>query len=131
MLYVAKRFADGVVGRASMPLSSINSLVLGSVWALHWPLQPVSYWHWPWARRTASKVLEPLNVVGNALQGVLDGTGTPVLEEYQADDELRPILRYIDKLMEQAGRLYPVHQGRAGQGEPDSGLYGRGSDSPG
>ena len=32
MFYVAKRFADGMVGRASMPLSSINSLALSSVW---------------------------------------------------------------------------------------------------
>ena len=30
MLYEAKRFADGMVGRASMPVSSINSLVLDS-----------------------------------------------------------------------------------------------------
>ena len=31
MLYVAKRFADNMVGRAAMPVSSINSLALGSV----------------------------------------------------------------------------------------------------
>ncbi len=103
MLYVAKRFADGVVGRASMPLSSINSLVLGSVWAFALAAAAGLLLALALARRTASKVLEPLNVVGNALQGVLDGTGTPVLEEYQADDELRPILRYIDKLMERLG----------------------------
>ena len=30
--YVAKRFADGMVGRASMPLSSIDSLVWNGVW---------------------------------------------------------------------------------------------------
>ena len=32
MLYVSKRFADGMVGRASMPLSSIDSLVWNGVW---------------------------------------------------------------------------------------------------
>ena len=32
MLYVAKRFADGMIGRASMPLSSIDSLVFSSLW---------------------------------------------------------------------------------------------------
>ena len=37
------------------------------------------------------------------LQSVLDGTRASGLEEYQADDELRPILRYIDKLMERLG----------------------------
>ena len=52
------------------------------------------------SRRTANRVVAPLSAVSQALQGVLDGTGTPGLEEYQSDDELRPILRYIDKLME-------------------------------
>ena len=32
MFYVAKRFADGMIGRAAMPLSSINSLVMSGVW---------------------------------------------------------------------------------------------------
>ncbi|MFQ9915967.1 MAG: hypothetical protein ACLRWQ_05790 [Flavonifractor plautii] len=32
MFYVSKRFADGMVGRASMPLSSIDSLVWNGVW---------------------------------------------------------------------------------------------------
>ncbi|MFQ9915966.1 MAG: PAS domain-containing protein [Flavonifractor plautii] len=34
---------------------------------------------------------------------MLDGTRASGLEDYQADDELRPILRYIDKLMERLG----------------------------
>ena len=55
------------------------------------------------ARRTANRVVAPLNAVGSALQSVLDGTRASGLEEYQADDELRPILRYIDKLMERLG----------------------------
>ncbi|WP_186565312.1 sensor histidine kinase [Lawsonibacter celer] len=103
MLYVSKRFADGMVGRAAMPLSSINSLALNSV--LGFLLASIAgvLLTLVLARRTANKVLEPLNAVGNALQGVLDGTRQPALEEYQADDELRPILRYIDKLMERLG----------------------------
>ena len=55
------------------------------------------------ARRMATKVLQPLRAVGSALQGVLDGSRQPGLEEYQVDDELRPILRYIDKLVERLG----------------------------
>ena len=55
------------------------------------------------ARRTANRVVAPLSAVGSALQSVLDGTRASGLEEYQADDELRPILRYIDKLMERLG----------------------------
>ena len=103
MFYVAKRFADGMVGRASMPLSSINSLALSSVWGFLLASAAGVLLTLILSRRTANKVLEPLNAVGGALQGVLDGTQTPVLEEFQADDELRPILRYIDKLMERLG----------------------------
>ena len=55
------------------------------------------------ARRTANRVVAPLSAVGSALQSVLDGTRASGLEDYQADDELRPILRYIDKLMERLG----------------------------
>ena len=75
MLYVSKRFADGMVGRASMPLSSIDSLVWNGVWGF---------------------------LIASAV-GLLDGTRASGLEDYQADDELRPILRYIDKLMERLG----------------------------
>ena len=104
MLYVAKVFADGMVGRASMPLSSIDSLVRGSIWGIVAASVAGLLVALLLARRTAGKVLEPLNMVSGALQGVMDGTQTPVLEEYRVDDdELRPIMRYIDKLMERLG----------------------------
>ena len=103
MLYVAKRFADGMVGRASMPLSSIDTLVWSGVWGFLLASLAALVLALLLARRTASRVVLPLSAVGNALQGVLDGTNLPGLEEYQADDELRPILRYIDKLMERLG----------------------------
>lgn len=104
MFYVAKVFADGMVGRASMSLSSIDSLVRNSVLGIVAASVAGLLVALLLARRTAGKVLEPLNVVSGALQGVLDGTQTPGLEEYRVDDdELRPIMRYIDKLMERLG----------------------------
>ena len=102
MFYVAKRFADGMVGRASMPLSSIDSLVWSSIWGFVVASVAGLLLALILSRRTANRVVDPLNAVGSSLQGVLDGTraAAPALEAYQADDELRPILRYIDKLME-------------------------------
>ena len=103
MLYVAKRFADGMIGRASMPLSSIDTLVMSGVWGFVIASVTALLLAFLLARRTANRIVSPLNSVGIALQGVLDGKKTPGLEGLQADDELRPILRYIDKLMEQLG----------------------------
>ena len=98
-----ERFADGMIGRASMPLSSIDSLVVSSLWSVLIASAAALLLALLLARRTANRVVAPLNAVSQALQGVLDGTGKPGLEEYQSDDELRPILRYIDKLMERLG----------------------------
>ena len=103
MLYVAKRFADGMIGRASMPLSSIDSLVISSLWGFLIASVAAVLLALLLSRRTANRVVAPLSAVSQTLQGVLDGTGTPGLEEYQSDDELRPILRYIDKLVERLG----------------------------
>ena len=103
MFYVAKRFADGMIGRAAMPLSSINSLVMGGVWGFLIASVAALLLAFLLSHRTANRIITPLNSVGGALQGVLDGKKTPGLEGLQADDELRPILRYIDKLMEQLG----------------------------
>ena len=103
MFYVAKQFADGMVGRAAMPLSSIDSLVWNGVWAFLAASLVAILLALVLARRSAARVLEPLGVVSNTLQGVLDGTYTPTLDAYRADDELRPILRYIDKLVERLG----------------------------
>lgn len=103
MLYVAKRFADGMIGRASMPLSSIDTLVMSGVWGFVIASVAALLLAFLLARRTANRIVSPLNSVGIALQGVLDGKKTPGLEGLQADNELRPILRYIDKLMEQLG----------------------------
>ena len=100
MFYVARRFTDGMVGRAAMPLSSIDSLVWNGAAAFVAASLAAILLALALSSRMARRVLEPLNVVGSALQGVLDGTHVPALEEYRADDELRPILRYIDKLME-------------------------------
>ena len=101
MFYVAKRFADGMIGRASMPLSSIDSLVAGSMLGVGIASLIALALALILARRTANRVVTPLTSVSGALQGVLDGKGAAGLEVYQKDDELRPILRNIDKLMEQ------------------------------
>ena len=103
MLYVAKRFADGMIGRASMPLFSIDTLVMSGVWGFVIASVAALLLAFLLARRTANRIVSPLNSVGIALQGVLDGKKAPGLEGLRADDELRPILRYIDKLMEQLG----------------------------
>ena len=103
MFYVAKRFADGMIGRAAMPLSSINSLVMSGVWGFLIASIAALLLAFLLSRRTANRIITPLNSVVGALQGVLDGKKTPGLEDIQADDELRPILRYIDKLMDQLG----------------------------
>ena len=100
MLYVAKRFTDGMIGRASMPLSSIESLVWQSVTGFLIASVVALLLSLLLARRMAQKVLEPLNAVGGALTGVLSGASTTTLDAFQGDDELRPILRYIDKLVE-------------------------------
>ena len=103
MFYVAKRFADGMIGRAAMPLSSINSLVMSGIWGFLIASIAALLLAFLLSHRTANRIITPLNSVGGALQGVLDGKKTPGLEDLQADDELRPILRYIDKLMDQLG----------------------------
>ena len=103
LLYVAKTFTDGVVGRAAMPLSSIDTLVRSGLIPLLIASGVALLLAFLLSGRMARRLLEPLNVVGDALQGVLDGSTTAgELERYQADDELRPILRYLEKLI---GRL--------------------------
>ena len=104
MLYVAKRFADNMVGRAAMPVSSINSLALSSVWGFLLAAVAALLLCWFLASRTARRAAAPFSAVGDALQGVLDGKPAPqglVLDK--ADDELRPILRTIDKLVDRLG----------------------------
>ena len=103
MLYVAKRFTDGMIGRAAMPLSSIDSLVwrgatgflLASLVALLLALALSS--------RMARRAVTPLGAVSDALSSVLSGSEPSSLDAYRGDDELRPILRYIDKLVERLG----------------------------
>ncbi len=104
MFYVAKRFADGMVGRASMPISSIDSLVRGSVGGLLIAVIVGLVLALALTNYMSKLVLRPLNSVSGALQGVLDGNQEQVaLSEYETDDEVRPLLRYIDKLVERLG----------------------------
>ncbi|MEA4954036.1 MAG: ATP-binding protein [Pseudoflavonifractor sp.] len=103
LFYVAKTLTDGIVGRAAMPLSSIDSLARSGLVPLAAAIFVSLLMAFLLAGRMARRLLEPLNVVGSAIQGVLDGTDAgEELSRYEGDDELRPILRYLEKLI---GRL--------------------------
>lgn len=105
MLYVAKRFADGMVGRASMPIDSIDSLVWGGAWGFLTAAAVGLFLALVMASRMAKTVLKPLGAVGEALQGVLDGApDQAVLSRYKGDDEVGPLLRYIDRLVDRLGK---------------------------
>ena len=62
MFYVSKRFADGMVGRASMPLSSIDSLVWNGVWGFLIASAAGLLLALILARRTANRVVAPLKI---------------------------------------------------------------------
>ena len=101
MLYVAKRFADNMVGRAAMPVSSINSLVWSSAGGFVLAAVAALVLTLALASRTANRAAAPLDAVGAALQEVLDGKAPAAgLDPDRAYDELRPVLRTIDKLVE-------------------------------
>ena len=82
LFYVAKRFADGMVGRASMPISSIDSLVWSSVWNFAVAAVVGLLLALVLASRMAKSVLRPLNAVSQTLQAVLDGESSNTLEQY-------------------------------------------------
>ncbi|HIY20550.1 MAG TPA: PAS domain-containing protein [Candidatus Flavonifractor merdigallinarum] len=103
MLYVAKRFTDGMIGRASMPLSSIDSLVWRGTLGLLAASVVALLMALALSRRMAQRAVAPLGAVGDALSSVLSGAAPTSLDAYRGDDELRPILRYIDKLVERLG----------------------------
>lgn len=101
LFYVAKRFADGMVGRASMPIASIESIVWNSMGGFFIAMVVALVLALALAGGMARLVLRPLNAVGDALQGVMEGgEGHSDLSRYDQDDEVRPLLRYIDKLVE-------------------------------
>lgn len=99
-LYVAKRLTDSMVARLAYPLSTVYALawngVIGFIAAGLAALVLASLL----AARLARRELAPLDFIRDSLQRVADGQPRPEGdEEYQADDELRPILRYIDRLV--------------------------------
>ena len=103
MLYVAKRLSDGSVARAAMALSSIDSLVLSAVPALLLAALIALLLSLPLSSRLAGQLLKPLGAVGTAIQEVLDGGEGQALKQYDSDDELRPMLRYIRQLVDRLG----------------------------
>lgn len=104
MLYVAKRFADGMIGRAAMPISSIDNMVRSSAGGFFTAALVGLALAFLLASRMAQMLLRPLEAVGRSLQCVLeDRPEAKNLSAYEEDDEVRPILRYIDKLVERLG----------------------------
>lgn len=102
LLYVAKRFNDGMIGRAATPLSSIGALVRGSLGGFFIAALVALVLTFLLTGRLARMVLKPLNIVSDALQGVSNGgQDRATLSRYDHDDEVRPLLRSIDKLVEQ------------------------------
>ncbi len=103
MLYVAKRLTDGSVGRASMPLSSIDTLVWNSFSGFLVASAVALLLALALSRYMARRTLAPLTAVSDALSQVLSNQAPASLDQYRSNDELRPLLRYIDKLMERLG----------------------------
>lgn len=112
-LYVARRLTDGLIGRVSAPLSTVHALawdgVMGFVAAALVALVLASFL----TGRLARRELEPLDMLRDSLQAILDGRPVPDQSGFEADDELRPILRYLDQLVDRlAADLSDIRQER-------------------
>ena len=96
LIYVAKVFSNGTVGRAAMPLSSVNSLV--GRWAVGLLAAAVAALILAIliARKLAQHAVEPLEQVAAALHSVMEGNLSTRLSDLKTDPELRPILDYLD-----------------------------------
>lgn len=101
MLYVAKRFSDGVVVRAAMPMSTVDALVWNSLPPLVVAVLVALVMAFSLSRRMARQLAQPLNAVGQALQETLYGHEPTALAQYEQEAELRPILRYLQQLLDQ------------------------------
>ncbi len=100
MLYVAKRFSDGTIGRASMPLSTLDALVLQGLFPLLMAALAALLLAFPFSRRLAGRLVRPLDAVSASLRAVQAGSPPEALSPYAEDPELEPILRQIQDLME-------------------------------
>ena len=112
-LYVARQLTDGLIGRVSAPLSTVHALawdgVMGFVAAALVALVLASVL----TRKLARKELEPLDMLRDSLQAMLDGQPVPDRNDFEADDELRPILRCLDQLVDRlADDLSDIRQER-------------------
>ncbi len=104
MLYVAKRFAGGAVGRAAMPLSTIDSMVRESLPLLTAAMLLALLLSFLLARRLAGTLARPLDEVRQALQDVLSGERAADLAAYEPEEELQPVFRLIARLVDQLGQ---------------------------
>lgn len=106
MVYVAKAFDEGFVVRASMPIDNLMVLLGSNLWALVIAAVVALGLSMLMIRPIANRALEPLTLVGEALQGVLtDNTATvaPKIKKsiYEGDESLLPIMQYIDRMVDQ------------------------------
>ncbi len=99
MLYVAKAFSNGIVGRAAMPLSTVDALVWAGVPAFAAAALAALALAFILSRRMARQLVKPLGAVGVALQEALYGRESDVLGQFDEDDELRPLLRDIRQVV--------------------------------
>lgn len=70
MLYVARRFSDGVIGRAAMPLSSIYSLVLQSIVVLLVAIAVLVWIVHMIAKRWAEETVTPIEAKQEKLETI-------------------------------------------------------------
>lgn len=106
MLYVAKRFADGTVARAAMPLHTVDTLVWTGLPPLFFAALAALALAFALSRRFSRRLTRPLEAVDSALRRALDGSDGDSLSQYADDDELRPILRDIQRLIGRLGEDY-------------------------
>ncbi len=101
MLYVAKQLSDGAVGRAAMPLSFIDAFVLDGLPPLILAALAALALAFALSGRMARTRVGPLAAVDLSLREALSGNRSAVdLRQYDAGEELRPLLRSIGALTE-------------------------------
>ena len=113
MLYVAKIFTDGNVGRASMPLSSVNALVVPGILGFLAAAAAALILSWLLARRVAGQTAKPVEEAQEAVAQV-DETLQSARSEFTANvtHELKTPLTSIKGFVEMmaSGLVRPEDQ---------------------
>ena len=99
-LYTARVLTDGMIGRVAAPLSTVNSIAWNGVMGMVIAGVVALVLAMLLARWMVKRALVPFTLLQTSLQAVLDGKPIPERPDFEADDELRPILRYLDQLVD-------------------------------